>query len=322
MRVVTRRTGLSADLLRAWERRHAVVKPSRSENGHRLYSDLDIERLRLLYRVTVGGRGIGQVAVLPTEALAALARQDESAESSAKPHLARKQERVQSAALAPSQSAVDCLDECLRTIERLDATALAAALRRAAISLHGAEFLDSLVVPLLERVGTGWHQGTLPPVHGHFARAVLRRTLDNAVADANSPSAKARVVVATPVGELHEFDALLAALSAAVEGWRVTYLGTNLPAEHIAKAAGLTKARAVAVSVEYRAIDPALGDEFRRLRRALPKRVALVVVGSASSSYSAALDKIGVIRPVDLADFRSHLRTLMTVRTRGRSQEA
>src|SRR5918999_1092269 len=72
--VVTRRTGLSPDLLRAWEKRYDVVKPARSGGGRRLYSDADIERLRLLYRATLAGRGIGQVATLSTPALAALVR--------------------------------------------------------------------------------------------------------------------------------------------------------------------------------------------------------------------------------------------------------
>src|SRR6185312_8172121 len=83
MRVVTRRTGLSADLLRAWERRYEVVKPSRSEGGRRLYSDADIERLRLLYRATLAGRSIGQVAELSTEALTALVRLDAEADAEA-----------------------------------------------------------------------------------------------------------------------------------------------------------------------------------------------------------------------------------------------
>jgi DNA-binding transcriptional MerR regulator len=65
MRVVARRTGLSAYVLRAWERRDVVVRPSRSENGHRLYSNLDIERLRLLYRAAAAGRAIGPIAELP-----------------------------------------------------------------------------------------------------------------------------------------------------------------------------------------------------------------------------------------------------------------
>src|SRR5919107_4915681 len=74
MRVVTRRTGLSADVLRVWEKRYGVVTPSRSDTGRRLYSDTDIERLRLLHRATLAGRSIGQVAGLSTPALLELAR--------------------------------------------------------------------------------------------------------------------------------------------------------------------------------------------------------------------------------------------------------
>src|SRR5918999_1341804 len=78
--VVTRRTGLSPDLLRVWEKRYHVVRPRRSSGGRRLYSDADIERLRLLYRATLAGRGIGQVATLSTPTLAALVRRDADAD--------------------------------------------------------------------------------------------------------------------------------------------------------------------------------------------------------------------------------------------------
>src|SRR6476646_793213 len=72
IQIVTRRTGLSADVLRVWEKRYAVVTPVRSESGRRLYSDTDIERLRLLVQATRAGRAIGQVAALPTSALVSL----------------------------------------------------------------------------------------------------------------------------------------------------------------------------------------------------------------------------------------------------------
>src|SRR5207244_2166406 len=169
MRVVTRRTGLSADLLRAWERRYQLVTPSRSEGGHRLYSDADIEHLRLLYRATLAGRTIGQVAELPRDALVALVRQDAAADAAAE----RASGAPERAAPHTPPSAADYLGDCLRTVERLDATALEATLRRAAVALPAAAFLDTLVVPLLERVGTGWREGTLRPVHGHLASAVL-----------------------------------------------------------------------------------------------------------------------------------------------------
>jgi DNA-binding transcriptional MerR regulator/methanogenic corrinoid protein MtbC1 len=317
MRVVTRRTGLSADLLRAWERRYEVVNPSRSEGGRRLYSDADIERLRLLYRATLAGRSIGQVAELSTEALSALVRQD--AEADAETELASPGASGSELMLSPP--AAGYLADCIRSVERLDAPGLDATLRRAAVALPAAVLLDGVVVPLLERLGTGWREGTLRPAHGHLASAVLRRLLERVIESASSPLATANLVVATPAGQVHEFGALIVAATAAAEGWRVTYLGTDLPAEDIAEAAARTRARAAALSVVFPAGDAALGDELRRLGAALPKDVALVVGGAVAAAYSAVLDEIGAVRLTDLAAFRAQLRALRRARrARARSR--
>lgn len=314
MRVVTRRTGLSADLLRAWERRYDVVKPSRSETGRRRYSDADIERLRLLYRATLGGRSIGQVAELPNEVLSALVRQDAAAES----EMERASEASPPSGLSGQPTADDFLGECVRAAERLDARALDASLRRATVVLPLATFLDALAAPLLERVGTRWREGTLRPVHEHIVSAALRRVLEGVIGSASSPLATANLVLGTPAGQVHEFGALLAAATAAAAGWCVTYLGADLPAEDIAEAATRTRARAVALSIVYPRADPALDDELRRLRTALPKNIALIVGGAASSAYGTPLDEIGAIRVEDLAHFRAHLRALRHARRRGR----
>jgi len=306
MRVVTHRTGLSADLLRAWERRYEVVTPARSVGGRRLYSDADIERLRLLYRATLAGRSIGQVAELPTAALAVLVRQDAAAD--AEPALGSPGASTRERGAPPS--AADFLDDSLRAVERLDATALDAALRRAAVALPAATLIDEVVVPLLERVGTRWRDGTLRPVHGHLASAVLRRVLERVAESASSPFATANLVVATPTGQRHEFGALLVAATATAEGWRVTYLGPDLPAEDIAEGAIRTRARAVALSVVYPTGDPAIGDELGRLRLALPKDITLLVGGAAASAYASSLDEIGAVRLNGLADLRVQLRTL------------
>lgn len=307
MRVVTRRTGLSADLLRAWERRYDVVAPARSESGRRLYSDADIERLRLLYRATLAGRSIGQVADLPTAALAALVRRDASADAEAG---RGGPARVGGAPPA----ATDFLDDAFRAVARLDATALDAVLRRAVIALPVAALLDTVVVPLLERVGTGWREGTLRPVHEHLAGAVLRRVLERIVESASSPFATANLVVATPTGQVHEFGALLVAAAATAEGWRVTYLGPDLPAEDIAEAAIRTRARGVALSLVYPTGDPAVGEEMRRLRHALPKEVTVLVGGAAAPSYAASLEEIRAVPLDSLAGLRTALATLRRTR--------
>jgi len=314
MRIVTRRTGLSAHLLRSWERRYEVVTPSRSEGGRRLYSDADIERLRLLYRATLAGRSIGQVAELSTEALTALVRLD--AEADAEAELANQ--GAQGSELITPPATAGYLADCIRSVERLDAPGLDATLRRAVVALPAAVLLDAVVVPLLERLGTRWREGTLRPVHGHLASAVLRRVLDRVIESASSPLGTANLVVATPAGQVHEFGALVVAAAAAAEGWRVTYLGADLPAEDIAEAAARTRARAAALSVVFPAGDAALGDELRRLRAVLPKDVTLVVGGAAASAYSEVLNEIGAERLNDLEDFRAQLRTLRRARRRRR----
>ena len=46
IKTVCVQTGIRAVTLRAWERRHEVLNPHRSENRYRLYSDRDVEVLR------------------------------------------------------------------------------------------------------------------------------------------------------------------------------------------------------------------------------------------------------------------------------------
>jgi len=306
MRVVTRRTGLSADLLRAWERRHEVVKPSRSMGGRRLYSDDDIERLRLLYRATLAGRSIGQVAELSSRALALLVEQDAEADAAAERANGNRQESERFAPTAPTE---DYLGACVHAVERLDGAGLDATVRRAALALPLRALLDDLVVPLLERVGTGWREGSLRPVHEHLASVVLRQLLDRVIESASSPLATASLLVATPAGQIHEFGALLIAATAAVDGWRVTYLGADLPAEDIAEAAVRTRAQVVGLSVVFPMGELTLADELRRLRAKLPSNVTLVVGGAASSAYGLVLDEIGAVRIDDLEGFRTQLRT-------------
>src|SRR5205823_3576505 len=70
---------------------------------------------------------------------------------------------------APSASStLDQLLACLGAVERLDATALDAALRRAAIALSAESFLDALVVPLWTRVAANERHGMRRPARRHL----------------------------------------------------------------------------------------------------------------------------------------------------------
>ncbi|HSH37156.1 MAG TPA: MerR family transcriptional regulator, partial [Chthoniobacterales bacterium] len=62
IKLVARQTGLSVHTIRVWEKRHGAVRPVRAANNRRLYSEQDIERLKLLRQATIAGHTIGQIA--------------------------------------------------------------------------------------------------------------------------------------------------------------------------------------------------------------------------------------------------------------------
>ncbi|MET0398493.1 MAG: cobalamin-dependent protein [Longimicrobiaceae bacterium] len=298
IRVVADRTGLSLDVLRVWERRYSVVAPGRADDGQRLYSDADVDRLRLLRRATDAGRSIGRVARLPTDELAELVREDDAARG------------VAAAPPAASREARGHLDRAVAAVREMDPAGLEAGLRRAVVALSAADFVDGVAAPLLGAIGEGWREGRIGVAHEHAASAVLRRVLGFMTEAAEVPGSAPGMVVATPAGQVHEFGALLAAASATAEGWRVTYLGADLPAEEIAAAVRQRGASRVALSLVYPADDPGLPGELRRLRDALPAGVAVVVGGGAAERHRALLDEIGAACVPRLADFRALLHDL------------
>jgi DNA-binding transcriptional MerR regulator len=297
IQIAARRTGLSADVIRAWERRHGVVTPTRSATGRRLYSDADIERLRLTAQATLTGRTVAQLAGLSTKQLAALVRQE--------PALP-----LPAATAPPTAPELEHLRACLDALARFDGAGLHAALGRATVALSAEAFLDAVVVRLWERVAEGVHQGTLRAAHQHLAQAVLRRVLDRLTETATLPGAGPDLVVATPPGQTQEIGALLAAAAAAAEGWRVVYLGPGLPAEDIAEASAQAGARAVTVSLGAAPADRIVARELRRLRTLLPNDVALVVEGSGAEAHRGVLREIGAQVLRDVPTLLARLRAL------------
>ncbi len=196
IQVVARRTGLTPDLIRIWERRYRAVAPERSPTNRRLYSDEEIERFRLLRRCTLEGRRIGDVAHLPTDELRILAADDEAAAVRPEP----------SAPAAPSGpgKAEPHLAACLDTVQRMDAEELKLALATAAVSLSTPHLLEQLLMPLMTAIGDLWSTGSLRAAHEHMATAVVRSFMGALTAASRTERSGPAITVTTPVGQLHE----------------------------------------------------------------------------------------------------------------------
>lgn len=101
--------------------------------------------------------------------------------------------------------------------------------------------------------------------------------------------------------------ARMAAVTAALEGWRVGYLGPDLPPEEIAAAARALEADVVGISiVSYETSDLVL-HALRELRETLPPHVELCIGGRASLSLDQLRIPRGIDRISDLVRFGSYL---------------
>lgn len=300
IQVVARRTGLTADVLRAWEKRYGVVEPGRSEGGRRLYSDDDIERLRLLRRASAAGRRISQIAGLASGELAELVREDEREEAVV----------VSEPGIDTVRVAAVYVQESIAAVARLDARELESVLNRAMVTLSGPVFVEQVAAPLMRRIGELWSNGEVRPAHEHLATPVMTRVLGKMIEATEPTSSGLNLVVATPAHEVHELGALFVAVTAASEGWRVTYLGCDLPADDIAAAARDTNADAVALSMVYAGDAVSLASELKGLRQKLPVNAPLLVGGAAIKSLGNVLEGVEAIQLSNMEELRAILAQL------------
>ena len=299
--VASRRCGLTKDVLRAWERRYAVVDPARTDTGRRLYSDEDIERLSKLRLVTSAGRAIGQVADLSMDELEAMALEDADHRADPRP--------VDAESLA---GGTDHLEMARQAVRSLDGTRLRRVLDRAMLLLSPSEVIEGVLSPLMNEVGEMWADGRLSIAHEHAATSVLRVTLAEAVETlANELPGAPRVLVATPAGQRHDLGALLVAATAASSGCNVTYIGPDLPAADIAIAARSGDVDLVALSIVHPTDDPAIAGELESLRREVPADIPILVGGRASASYRSTSGEVDVRWMDDLSELRDLLSGLV-----------
>lgn len=274
IRVAARRAGLTPATLRAWERRYGAVEPGRSDAGQRLYSDADIERLRLIKAASEQGRGASAVAGLSDVDLSALVAED-AAEA--------RTGLTDRGGQGPPEIEL-ARRGALRAIAELDSLSLERSLKRSCLSLGPRVFVEDVLVPVLVAMGDAWVAGEMGPANEHLASGVIRRLLDWLLGTLAPEADGPLLVLGTPAGQVHEFGALLAGIVAADSGWRVAYLGPDLPAAEFARAAEGLGASAIALSALRTGSEELVADEVGTLRKTVPEDVSIFVGGPGASS--------------------------------------
>ena len=305
IRIVARRTGLSLHLIRMWERRYKAVTPARTDSRRRTYSEGDIERLKLLKMAVDQGEAIGQMARLANDDLISLLEHDSQS--------GQRSRATRGGAKEPVRAA-DFLLRAEKAIEGFDITALESVLLDAEVGLSRPVLLEQFLGPLLQQMGKQWQEVTMRIVQEHFATATIRTFLGRLLSAHTFSVSSPWIIVATPVGQLHELGAFFVALTAASSGWNVAYLGPNLPAEEIAMALRKYDSRVVGLSIIYPVDDPRLTVELQRLRQFVGDDLHVIIGGQGAVAYEEQLTDVGVTIVNDLDGLAEHLDRLRKLR--------
>lgn len=201
------------------------------------------------------------------------------------------------------------LERCVASMMALDSDELESNLNKASMLLGVDRFLSDVVLPLVAELSIGWEEQRISIAQEHLASALLRTQLDRVRLSIDVPANAPRILVTTPALQLHEIGAMLAAITAALQGWNVTYLGPNLPYHEIAEAAAKTDSKAIGLSIVYPEDDPNLPGELRSLRKAVGPNFPIVIGGRAASHYQKAIVDIDAKTVQNAAELKDWLFT-------------
>nr|MBN2277358.1 MerR family transcriptional regulator [candidate division Zixibacteria bacterium] len=303
IRVVSKKTGLSPHLIRIWERRYRAILPERSSTNQRLYSDEDIEKLKLLHQATESGESISQIAGLSTGEL-----RNMLGENSKSPSIPYQDSKLNGP--GAGQPLREIIENCIMAIHELDSVKLEAVLLRASVDLSQRVLITKVIQPLMYEIGNLWARGSLKIVHEHLASAVIRTFLGEMMSSLRLSHSAPVLIATTPRGQTHEFGAMIAAILSSFEGWRPIYLGPDMPADDIAHAANTREAPVVILSIVYPLNDPLLVRELRRLKKLLNGDISILAGGRGIENYRGILAEIGAIPINDLDSLITELKSI------------
>lgn len=259
---VARRTGLSPDVLRAWERRYGIPRPDRTRGGFRLYPVEEVERLVRMRALVASG-------LAPAEAAQAVSTLSPASGTEG----------------PPLRELTEALE---RALERFDEGAAQAAIDRLLASFGLETVLAEALLPVLRRLGDRWASGEITVAQEHFAASLIRgRLMGLAVGWGNGSGPLA--LLACPEGELHDLGLLILGVSLGRRGWRIVFLGADTPIPTLAETAEELRPDAVVVAITVTEVHPRDVASLRSLGRRHPLHLAGPLAGTLASRVGAGV---------------------------------
>ncbi len=260
---LSRRPGVSPELLRAWEQRYDLLRPSRSPGGFRLYSADDEARVRRTTALIADGLSAAEAAGL---AAGVHARAREPAE---------EQPLVEE--LAAGLAAA---------LDGFDAAGAHSVLDRLLGTVSVEVVLTDVLIPYLRELGERWAVGEVTVAQEHFASNLVRGRLLGLAADWGAGGASTAVLACLP-GEAHDLGLIFLGILMARRGWQVTFLGAETPFDTLQHAAARLRPSLVVLATVDQTLFHQHADAIAALAASTPVAVAAPVADAAMAATGA-----------------------------------
>jgi MerR family transcriptional regulator, light-induced transcriptional regulator len=272
IRVVCTETGIRPVTLRAWERRHEVLNPRRSENHYRLYSERDVEILRWIKSRIDNGISISS-AVNELKSMNRNGVWPEALPTGPSTHPTGRP-------VPPEQYAQRLFQSLVQHNEGL-----------AGDILHETQSLFDLttlcmniITPALVEIGNSWYRGEIRITTEHFASTFIRGRLLSMLQAYPTRRSTAYILLGAAPTEYHEIGSLMMAVLLRSNGFRVEYLGPDIPLDDLLDYAGLERPDLIILTAS---LEPA-ARELAHFQENLKSLKPTPIFGYAGRSFDAS----------------------------------
>lgn len=287
IQVASQLSGVASATIRAWEKRYNAVVPERGDNKHRLYSEKDIEKLALLYKLTEFGQSIGKIAHLELEELKRI--------YSSLMHRPYDELMV----VTPHHDHIDfdkILNSFYLALEAYKLDIISHELEKAKKLLSPRDLCLKLLIPLFHEIGNKVARNQLNVAQEHTLSALFSFHIGQMIGHHYQKQhlKDDLVLITTPEGELHEIGILASALLCVHYGVKFIYMGTNLPAESLAEATNALHPRMILIgTIKGNDISDqdTLTDYLDRLTSLMKVKTEILVGGNLRPYVKTELEK-------------------------------
>ena len=199
--------------IRSWETRYHAITPKRTESGHRIYTEENINDLRWLKKQVYDHKmNISQAVEL-------LTIQKEKGTSEQKHSIDHS--HVQSFDLQ--------VDELFNAVLQFDSEKCHQLFDLYFSQFHYRTVFYSIIVPLMYKVGEAWEQGELSVIKEHMISNIIHQRAMSFFNLFHPSPVMPKVMAICPEGEQHQIGLLLYTLFLKEQHYSVFYIGADTP---------------------------------------------------------------------------------------------